>query len=202
MPRKNLIRTSSCPYHITIRSNNRDWFDISLDKMWNICIAAIKYANNKHLVKVQAFVLMSNHYHLIIWTPNSDIDRFMFYLNYQISKSVRIETGRINRIFGDRYKWSLIKDQKYYLIVLRYIYQNPIRAALSKRCENYKYSTIFYHIRNNHLGIQLFNPIHGNQILFLKWINENTDKTLNTQLHKAIRKPTFKIPVNPTSRRI
>ena len=200
MPRKNLIRTNLHPYHITIRSNNREWFDIPLNEVWDICLTSLKKANTAYPVKIQAFVLMSNHYHLMVWTPNNNIDKFMFILNSGISKLIREKTGRITRIFGDRYKWSLITDQRYYLVCLRYIYQNPLCVNVVKKCEQYPYSTLYYVFNNKKLSFSLFEPIPSDKENFINWVNQKA--TNNESIKKGLQKPKFKIPTTRTSRRI
>ena len=52
MPRKNLIRTNLHPYHITIRSNNRDWFELPMDDIWEISKQSLMLANKKYPAKV------------------------------------------------------------------------------------------------------------------------------------------------------
>lgn len=200
MPRKNLIRTDKSPYHITIRSNNREWFNIPMNEMWKICLESLAKANTSHPVKIQAFVLMANHYHLIVWTPNCNLDKFMGILNSHISKVIRKKTGRINRIFGDRYKWSLITNQRYHLSCLRYVYQNPIQANITKRCEHYRYSTLYYVNKDIEFSFPLFNPIQKDKEHFIKWVNQKTDDLEN--IRKGLQKSTFKLPVSRTSRRI
>ena len=200
MPRRCLIRTANYPYHITIRTNNREWFDLPMNEVWNICIKAIKFANMKHNCEVQAFVLMSNHYHLMIWTPFENIDLFMFDMNSYISKKIRRRTGRINRIFGDRYKWCLINSMEYYRSVLKYIYQNPLIAELSNKCENYHYSTLHYHINSINLGIKLRNPYLHEVNDFLNWINDLNKKEYYT-ISAAVKRPIFSVPKNNSSRR-
>lgn len=148
MPRKNLIRTNEHFYHITTRANNGDWFEIPMSEVWKISIEAFNKAQANNPAIVFQFVLMSNHYHLLIQTPNSDIDKFMFWFNRTFSNRLREESGRINRMFGTNYKWSLIKHHAYFKNVFRYIYQNPVRAKLVKRCEDYPYSTLHYTAKN------------------------------------------------------
>ncbi len=202
MPRKSIIRTNEFPYHVYIRTNNKEWFDIPMPRVWHICQKSIKYALNNIQVDIQAFVLMSNHYHLLIWTPNSDIDKFMFYLNSHLSKLIRKENGRVNRIFGDRYKWSLIQDQQYYLTVLRYIYQNPNRKNLTDKCEDYEYSTLYYYLKGLNLGYKLKDPIHGDINNFLEWVNQEDKKLSNSMIRDSLGRPIFKIKATRSSRRI
>ena len=199
MPRKNLIRTNLHPYHVTIRSNNREWFELPLREVWDICIEALKFANRQYPVKLQAFVLMSNHYHLMLWTPNCDLDKFMYVFNSKISKSIRKKTGRINRIFGDRYKWSVIEDVNYFRTCLRDIYQNPVKANIVLRCEEYVYSSVFYVIRDFDLDIDWFCPLLEDREEFIEWMNKTEENSVN--IKKALQRPIFKIPNQRSSRR-
>ena len=198
MPRKNLIRTNQYPYHVTIRTNNKDWFDLPMEDVWSICKDQITKAKTNFPVDIQAFVLMNNHYHLMLWTPNSNLDKFMYKFNLGISKNIREKTGRINRIFGDRYHWCLIKNQTYYKSVLKYIYQNPRRAGLTNKCEDYPFSTLHYITFKKLLGFDLFQAVPGD-VAFYSWINDN--QKFPKSFSKAIRKPLFKYPINITSRR-
>lgn len=170
MARKTLIRQNIYPYHVTIRSNNKEWFDLPSEDMWKLCLSSLTIANFKVPVKVEAFVLMNNHYHLLLFTPNANLDKFMKILNSTISGFIRRKTGRINHIFGGRYKWSLIDNLSYYQNVTRYIFQNPIRANLCKRCEEYKLSTIYYQVNKQQLPFSL--PAKFTDQKFINYINE------------------------------
>ncbi len=200
MPRKNLIRTNLFPYHVTIRSNNKEWFELPREVVWKICLRAMALAHQKHPVRVQAFVLMSNHYHLLIWTPENNLDRFMSVFNYQISRGIRGKTGRINRIFGDRYKWSLVESSAYYHRVLKYIYQNPLRANLVGRCEMYPYSSLNYVVTGREFPVTLYRPFFDSEreeegawhlLDFLSWINKEDAQML--KIKAGLKRPIFNI---------
>lgn len=145
MPRKHLVRSSIHPYHVTSRSNNKEWFYIPLCDVWKYAQILLFSGQEKFNVKVEAFVLMQNHYHMLLYTPSANIDSFMQFFNGNLGKSIARHAGRINRIFGASYKWNLIISQPYYMNVLRYIYQNPLRADLVKHCEDYPYSNFVQH---------------------------------------------------------
>ena len=189
MPRKNLIRTNASPYHVTTRANNREWFALSMPKMWTICRDAIQHAHFRHPVRIHAFVLMQNHYHLMLTTPDANIDKFMYELNYHISRKVRFHTHRINHVFGQRYKWSLVESKDYYLNVIRYIYQNPLKKNLSQRCEDYPYSTLFHYVRKNYLGFDLHEPLMGQSPLILDWFNQRASQSEEERETRLMKKP-------------
>lgn len=148
MPRKNLIKTSEYYYHVTTRANHKHWFALPLEQVWTISIKSFNKALTHHPAIVSQYVLMANHYHLLIKTPNADIDKFMYWFNKTFSDLMRAATGTENRMFGSNYKWSLITTERYFYNVFRYIYQNPIRAGIVNKCEIYPYSTHFY-VRNS-----------------------------------------------------
>jgi len=148
MPRKPLIRTSDFPYHVTTRSNHKEWFKIPLDEVWEISVNAFHYALKKYHVEIYQYVLMHNHYHMLIRTPESNIDKFMYLFNKDFSEKLRSKSGYVNRMFGGNYHPSLITDDRYLQTAFRYVYQNPVRARMVGRAENYPYSTLFFLERN------------------------------------------------------
>lgn len=172
MPRKKLIRTSLYPYHVTARSNNKEWFELPISEVWQICCDCLHMANAKYPVEVISFVLMSNHYHLLLFTPSENLDHFMYELNKNISLKIRQRSNRINHIFGGRYKWCLIKSEKYLSNCYRYIYQNPLRAGTTIQCENYPYSTLFYRIRGQPLPFPVYDYLGIIDEYKLLWLNE------------------------------
>jgi len=93
-------------------------------------------------LKIPAFVLMSNHFHLLMLTPKEDIDRIMYFFMKDTTKAMQRHTGRINKIYGGRYKGCLIDNHRYLLSAYKYIYQNPLRSNLCKQAENYKFSSL------------------------------------------------------------
>lgn len=142
MPRKLTMRTNLFPYHVTSRSNHQEWFALPMSDVWEIAVTALKHANSKHPIILHAFVLMSNHYHLVLETPEANIDRFMYEFNKSFSLEMRKRTGKINRMFGGRYKWSVITEESYYLNVIKYVFTNPLRAQVVHDVRLYPYSTL------------------------------------------------------------
>ena len=96
MGRLPLIRTSKFPYHVGSRSNHRIWFNIPLEEVWKIAMRSFAIAYQKHPITLHSFVLMSNHYHMLITTPNEDVDKFMYEYNKNFSLELRTQSGLIN----------------------------------------------------------------------------------------------------------
>ncbi len=188
MTRANLIRTNLYPYHVTTRTNNKEWFDIPLSEVWKICLHSLRHANDICPVEIISFVLMSNHYHLILKTPNQDIDKFMYEFNKRLSLIIRSRSERINKVFGGRYKWCLIRSQTYLYNCYRYVYQNPVRANVVSRCENYPYSTLFHLIHNRPFSVTLFDAFGFKDEYALSWINCQVGAAEVAAIKKGLKK--------------
>lgn len=188
MTRPLLIRTHLFPYHITTRTNNKEWFEIPLSEVWKMSMHAIKHANEIYPVEVISFVLMQNHYHLIVKTPQSNLDKFMYELNKRLSLLIRTRTKRINSVFGGRYKWSLIRSQTYLYNCYRYVYQNPVRANIVKRCQDYPYSTLHCLIHNKVIPIQLYDTFGFKDEYALHWLNQKINDSEILAIRNGLRK--------------
>lgn len=195
MPRKHLIRTSDSPYHVTGRSNNKDFFYIDSDSLWAIFMECFEQAQLQFECRFHAFVLMSNHYHLIISTPLSNLDAVMNYLQRETSRKVNKKTSRINHFFGGPYKWSLISSESYYWNALKYIFRNPVRAGLSASVSDYPYSSLNFTPQKFkfHL-VDFFNNKNIAIDLDRDWLNEPYLKEVETNIQAALRRREFQIP--------
>ncbi|MFT6069807.1 MAG: putative transposase [Bacteriovoracaceae bacterium] len=189
MPRKNLIRQNEFPYHVYIRTTNKDWFKIPLFRIWELCYECLSYALEKETVIIHAFVLMGNHYHLLVSTPNSNIDKFMEHFNRRLSKEINKEARIQNHKFANRYKWTIVDSKSYLFNIYRYIYQNPVRASLCQFCIDYPYSSLRYspaQIRK--LGIK----VHLDYFDYRQWMEERHGSELEDTIRKGLSKPLFK----------
>jgi putative transposase len=91
-------------------------------------------------IKVSAFCLMQNHYHLLIQTPEANISRSMRHINGVYTQRFNKIHGYDGHLFRGRYKSILIDADSYLLEVMRYIHRNPITAGLTKSL-NYTWSS-------------------------------------------------------------
>jgi len=195
MPKKKIIRSSDFPYHISARCNNREWFSVPISVVWKIFADYLYFISFAYKVEIHAFVLMSNHYHLLARTPEGNLDQAMLYLQRETSRRVARESDRINHVFGGPYHSSLIQDANHYNNVYKYILRNPIGVGLSKRVEEYPYSSL-----RGLLGYEkLLFPTVGNLELFtntegfLNWLNLEYDEDELEVIQKGIRRKSFEV---------
>lgn len=177
------------------RSNNREWFYISKEDLWEIFKTELNSLTTHYEARIHAFVLMDNHYHLLISTsPNFDLGKIMCILQTSVSRTVNRISGRMNHVFGGPYKGCLIRDQVYYLKVFHYVYRNPIEAGLVERVENYRFSTF-----QEDSGIIRTSSAAGFQesisnAKLAEWINQPIENSPRSQITSALRKTIFKLP--------
>jgi putative transposase len=201
MPRKTLIRTSAYPYHVTARCNNREAFYCPPEEAWRVFSWHLNEASEKFEAKIHAFVLMQNHFHLLISTPRDDLGVVMQYFILFLTKTLNAKAGRSGRVFGDRYHWSLITTLDYYDYALKYVYRNPVKAGLSTRVEDYPFSTLGGVLGSRRIFFPL-HPLAENQSLiphdkpteFLAWLNQPFQKEHDDAIRKGFRKKNFAMP--------
>lgn len=210
MPRKKLIRTDKYPYHVTVRTNNKEFFPIELDHLWRIFLNILGEVQKKEEILIHSLVLMGNHFHLLLKTPKKNLDRVMYLVMKKLTAKIQGASGRINRIFGGRYKWSLVDRLDYFLVVVKYIYRNPVRASLVKKADKYPYSTLFYWKHDVSLPFRFdmpfeYIPNHSEGKLddkwnFINWINKEWNALgVKNSLKSGLRRANFEPGKRPIS---
>jgi putative transposase len=203
MPRKPLRLQGTFPYHVTARSNNREWFYLPTSEVWEICSDLWILLSEKYHARVFEFVLMSNHFHLLISTPDGNLDRIMNYFMREFSRTVGAKTGRINHVFGGRYKGSLIEKPYHFAHVYKYTLRNPVVAGIKNKVQDYPFSTF-----KRELGSELPFPIepilsHPLSTLIPKdpanrteWLNTKYESEQAELLARALKRTTFTFPTH------
>lgn len=191
MGRKNLIRASLLPYHVTARTNNKEWFELPLEEVWQLIQESLKEAENMHHVELISFVLMANHYHMLVITPESNLDLFMYEFNKRLALKIQKQSGRINKIFGSRYKWCLIQSQNYFFNCYRYVYQNPVRAGVVENCEDYPFSTLRSITKHVNFSVPIHDRYGFKDEYGLRWLNKKIEEQEMSELRKKLSRSTL-----------
>jgi putative transposase len=194
MPRALRVFQSEFPYHVTSRTVNKEAFHVDMDRLWKYVSMRLHFCAFAFEIEIHAFVLMHNHFHLVVRTPKSNLGDFMCYFNRELSKELNRTTGRINQNFGNRYYASMVKDPRYYLTLYRYVYRNPIDAGICLKVEDYKYSSL-QHVLGKRMQFPVFDfpIIEGAWIKNLDWLNEDYKKDEKIQIRKGLKKPIFEL---------
>ncbi|OQK18117.1 transposase [Methyloprofundus sedimenti] len=141
MARLPRISPAGVPVHIIQRGNNRHTCFAAMED-YSAYISWLKEYSIKYAVDIHAWVLMTNHVHLLC-TPQRDGAvssmmqsvgrRYVQYFNYQYQRSGTLWEGR--------YKSCLVQAEKYLIEVYRYIEMNPVRAKMVEDPSEYVWSS-------------------------------------------------------------
>ena len=99
-----------------------DDFELFLQILANVC--------ERYKWVVHAYCLMSNHYHLLVETPDANLSQGMRQLNGVFTQSMNRKHHRVGHLFQGRYKAILVNKDAYLLELCRYIVLNPVRANM------------------------------------------------------------------------
>jgi len=126
-------------YHIMNRGGRyKSIFEYNQD--YSIFLDLLQETIETFHIKISAFCLMRNHYHLLIQTPEANISRSMRHINGVYTQRFNKGHGYDGHLFRGRFKSILIDADSYLLQVMRYIHRNPITAGLTEKL-NYPWSS-------------------------------------------------------------
>ncbi|MEI6339314.1 MAG: transposase [Verrucomicrobiota bacterium] len=120
-------------YHVMARGNQRKAI-FEDDDDQRFFLACLSECCEKTGWRVHAWVLMGNHYHLFIETPEANLVSGMKWLQNTVTRRYNVRHGKWGRLFGDRYKSVLVEGgaANYYMSLWDYVHLNPVRAGLVK----------------------------------------------------------------------
>ncbi len=140
MPRSARKKSSSGIYHIVLRGINKQRI-FEDDEDNRIFLEKLKTYKETSGYEVHAYCLMSNHIHLLMKEGNESLGTtfrrigasYVYWYNWKYS--------RFGHLFQDRYKSEAVETDDYFLTVMRYIHQNPIKAGIVKEIQDYPWSS-------------------------------------------------------------
>jgi putative transposase len=149
MPRARRIVVPSTPLHIVQRGNNRTTMFHSTQERGYYRMAVLE-ASRRYGCAIHAYVLMSNHVHLLV-TPADEGGpaAMMQFLGKRYVPWFNRRHGRTGTLFEGRFRSSLVDSARYLFACSRYIELNPVRAGMVARPADYWWSSH----RHNALGI-------------------------------------------------
>ena len=137
---------------------------------------------------------MSNHYHMVVRTPLSNLDVVLRHFQTEAARKIQKYAGRINHIFGGRYKWSYLPNAAAVACAYKYVLRNPVRAGLSTTVENYRFSTITPKLELPSVcGTSSdWSLVPKDETKVSKWLNQPTSKEADMLIGQALRRAHFK----------
>jgi REP element-mobilizing transposase RayT len=127
-------------YHIMNRGRRSEVI-FSGEKDYELFIELLRESSEKWNVKIAAYCLMPNHYHLLLQTPHGNISRSMRHIDGVYTQRYNRLYGCDGQLFRGRYKSIVVDADEYLLQLVRYIHGNPVRAGLAKTADGYPWSS-------------------------------------------------------------
>ena len=127
-------------YHVTARGDRREAIYLDEDDRlaW---LALLGDVCERFNWRCHAFCQMTNHYHLVIETPEGNLSRGMRQLNGVYTQRANRKHGRVGHVFQGRYKGILVEKDAYLLELARYVVLNPVRAGMVKDAADWCWSS-------------------------------------------------------------
>ncbi|MEO8675728.1 MAG: transposase [Casimicrobiaceae bacterium] len=141
MPRLRRFFVPDTPLHVIQRGNNRDpIFGAPADlSFYKECLA---HSARKHGVAIHAYVLMTNHVHLLATPKDANgLPRMMQSIGRVYVQYFNETYRRTGTLWEGRYKAAIVDDEHYLLTCMRYIELNPVRARMADSPGEYCWSS-------------------------------------------------------------
>jgi putative transposase len=127
-------------YHVTARGNRLQPIYLDDDDQ-RLFLALVGKVARRHEWPCLAFCLMTNHYHLILRTPNADLSVGMHQLNGKYARWFNERHGLQGHVFEKRFGAVLVEGDGHLLEVFRYLFLNPVRAGLCSEPRAWQWSS-------------------------------------------------------------
>ena len=188
MPRIPRSSLETSFFHIIVQGLNKE-------KIFNKEIYMKKYLqlindNKKEYdIKVISYCIMNNHAHLLIYTDKTEnMSNFMQKINSTYGNYYNFMENRVGYVFRNRFVSEPIYSEEYLLNCISYIHNNPVKAGIVEKCNEYRYSTYNDYIQNNieedilklvfgssKNYLEQINYVHKNEYKFKDYVKDNME---------------------------
>ena len=148
MPRAPRIKSKTGIYHIVMRGiNHQTLFEDEEDR--NRFIQTLQRYREICEYKLYAYCLMDNHLHLLLMEGKEPLETVMRRIGGSYVLRYNRKYGRVGHLFQDRFKSEPVEDDVYFLTVLRYIFQNTVKAGIVSKNEYYLWTNYIDYIERS-----------------------------------------------------
>jgi len=145
MARRPRLRIAGVPQHVIQRGNNRQ-ATFFAEENYGFYLECLRDATRKHECAIHAYVLMTNHVHLLATSKRPDaMSLVMRDLGRRYVQYVNFFYRRSGTLWEGRFKASLVDTEAYFLRCCRYIECNPVRARMVAHPGDYRWSSYRFH---------------------------------------------------------
>ncbi len=185
MPRSAREKSSTGIYHVMLRGINHQII-FEDDEDYQKYLETLKKYQDESGYTIYAYCLMSNHIHLLIKEEREELGiafrrigaSYVYWYNWKY--------GRRGHLFQDRYKSEVVENDRFFLTVIRYIHQNPVKACIVKDIADYRWSSYGEYIGEagiceTEFALNMFSTDRAKAIKLFKEFNlaENQERCLD-----------------------
>jgi len=180
LPRKARRKSESGIYHIIMRGINRQVI-FNDDEDYHRLLQTLKYYKKPCGYQLYAYCLMSNHIHLLLKIGPEPLEQVMRRICGKYVYWYNQKYDRAGYLFQDRFKSEAVEDEAYFLTVLRYIHQNPLKAGLSEDLAHYPWSSYNCYLKQDsfvdiNFALNIFNDDKAKAVeSFIVYNRQKTD---------------------------
>ena len=144
MARQWRIEYPNALYHVMSRGNSgQDMFFSDNDR--NLFLSIVEELPERNNIQIHAYVLMGNHYHLLVKTVEPNLSRAMQWFGTTYTRKFNLANQFGGHLFQGRFKSIIVQNDAYLLRLSCYIHRNPLRAGIIERLVDYSWSSYRYY---------------------------------------------------------
>ncbi|CVK20869.1 transposase [Sporomusa sphaeroides] len=140
MPRQARVKSESGIYHLVLRGiNKQNIFEDEEDR--KRFLETLDFYKNKSGYLLYGFCLLDNHIHLLLKEQAESVSQAIKRISSSYVYWYNQKYERCGHLFQERFKSEAVETEEYFLVVLRYIHQNPLKAGITKHIRKYLWSS-------------------------------------------------------------
>lgn len=199
MPRYARQKSESGIYHIMLRGINKQVI-FKDDEDRERFTETILYFKPTSQFELFGYCLMGNHIHLLLKEVVEPVSMIIKRISGSFVYWYNRKYERCGHLFQERFKSEAVDNDAYFLTVLRYIHQNPVKAGLSRNIEGYKWSSAKDYLKapaatDTYYALGMFASDRADAVkLLIKYMNEDTeDKCLENDEMYRMKDPELEL---------
>ncbi len=180
--RKSRVTWIGAYHHVMNRGINGEKI-FNDDNLKSVFLKMLKEKSKKLKIRLFAYCIMDNHFHLVLENSSGRMSDFFRQLNGKFAMYYRKKEGGRGYVFQDRFKSTLIENDSYLITSILYMLLNPVRAGIVEKYDEYEWSSIneyFRQERSELIDSDFVNLLFGNKKNLNQQVISNIDMSLKT----------------------
>ncbi len=186
MPRISRSLIGSAFIHNMVQGINKEYI-FENEKYKEKYLNLIEKYSKKYGILMVAYCIMDNHAHLLTYSENIErISQFMKDINSEYAMYYNKIRNRVGYVFRNRFSSKVIYNQEYLFKCIKYIHMNPVKAEITQKEEEYKFSSYRNFLNQNKIiKSKLFEVVFNQEKECLEKFETTEYEALNLEYEKC-----------------